>query len=106
MGLVIDTSALVAMERAGGSWSDKIGTEPAALPAIVYAELLVGVELAGNAGVRTSVSSSSPRAARSTPHIRRARSKPVFTTLRELPASCLLRPEELLRFVAIVAPAH
>jgi predicted nucleic acid-binding protein len=48
MGLVIDTSALVAIERSGGSWPDVVGDEPAALPAIVYAELLVGVELADN----------------------------------------------------------
>jgi predicted nucleic acid-binding protein len=52
MGLVIDTSALVAAERAGGSWeaaAERIGAEAVAVPAIVYAELLVGVELADDA---------------------------------------------------------
>jgi predicted nucleic acid-binding protein len=49
VGLVIDTSALVAAERAGDAWEHALaglGEEPVALPAIVYAELLVGVELA------------------------------------------------------------
>jgi predicted nucleic acid-binding protein len=47
MGLVIDTSALVALERSGGSWSDRLpADEQASVPAIVYAELLVGVHLA------------------------------------------------------------
>ncbi|MGH7569696.1 MAG: PIN domain-containing protein [Gemmatimonadales bacterium] len=53
MGLVIDTSALVASERAGESWEravSAIGDEPAVVPAIVYAELLVGVELADDPG--------------------------------------------------------
>ena len=39
MGLVIDTSALVALERAGAGWEHAIaglGNEPVALPAIVY----------------------------------------------------------------------
>ena len=60
MGVVIDTSALVAAERAArerpskdaGMWDRLVGeiaTEPAVLPAVVYAELLVGVRLAGNA---------------------------------------------------------
>ena len=51
MGLVIDTSALIALERAGTSWEQAIarhGDEPVALPAIVYGELLVGVSLARN----------------------------------------------------------
>jgi predicted nucleic acid-binding protein len=50
MGLVIDTSAAVAVERAGAEWPQLISSyagEPVALPAIVYAELLVGVALAG-----------------------------------------------------------
>jgi predicted nucleic acid-binding protein len=57
MGVVIDTSALVAIDRlasrssrSADAWSPlvaAIGDEPAAIPAIVYAELLVGVELAG-----------------------------------------------------------
>lgn len=56
MGVVIDTSALVAAERRRPSepgrvatWSALLGqiaAEPVVLPAIVYAELLVGVELA------------------------------------------------------------
>jgi len=46
MGLVIDTSALVAIERAAKPWRKALPDEPAALPAIVYAELLVGAELA------------------------------------------------------------
>ncbi len=49
MGLVIDTSALVAVERSSGAWEDTLsalGDEPSALPAIVYAELLAGVRLA------------------------------------------------------------
>ncbi len=51
MGLVIDTSALVVAERAGSKWEDTlaaIGDEAAVVPAIVYAELLVGVELAAD----------------------------------------------------------
>jgi predicted nucleic acid-binding protein len=53
VGFVIDTSALVAVERAAASWERTLaalGEEPAAVPAIVYAELLVGVELAADAG--------------------------------------------------------
>ncbi len=49
MGLVIDTSAAVAVERAGGGWQQLVescGDEPVALPASVYAELLVGVAMA------------------------------------------------------------
>ena len=49
MGLVIDTSAAVAVERAGATWDRLIASfesEAVALPAIVYAELLVGVALA------------------------------------------------------------
>ncbi|MGH7544679.1 MAG: type II toxin-antitoxin system VapC family toxin [Gemmatimonadota bacterium] len=52
MGLVLDTSALVALERgAGGArdWGEAlavVGDEPVVLPAIVYAELLAGVRLA------------------------------------------------------------
>jgi len=51
VGLVIDTSALVALERAGGDWEEALGNlgdERGVLPAIVYAELLVGVHLADN----------------------------------------------------------
>ena len=46
MGFVIDTSALVALERRAADWSNGLPDEPAALPAIVYAELLVGVKMA------------------------------------------------------------
>jgi predicted nucleic acid-binding protein len=47
MGLVIDTSALVALERSAGSWTAGLpDDEEASVPAIVYAELLVGVHLA------------------------------------------------------------
>ena len=49
MGLVIDTSALVAIERAGADWGAAIARfadEPVVIAAIGYAELLVGVELA------------------------------------------------------------
>jgi tRNA(fMet)-specific endonuclease VapC len=49
LGILIDTSALVALERGPISWNqalEQLGNEPAALPAIVLAELLVGVELA------------------------------------------------------------
>jgi predicted nucleic acid-binding protein len=50
VGLVLDTSALVSRERAGSGW-DGLGDldEAVVLPAIVYAELLVGAELAGSA---------------------------------------------------------
>ena len=46
MGVVIDTSALVALERSGADWPKSLPDEPAALAAIVYAELLVGVKMA------------------------------------------------------------
>jgi predicted nucleic acid-binding protein len=49
VGIVIDTSALVTVERAGTQWERAladVGDEPAVVPAIVYAELLVGVHLA------------------------------------------------------------
>jgi tRNA(fMet)-specific endonuclease VapC len=47
MGLVIDTSALVALERLRTTWAAGLPEgEPALIPAIVYAELLVGVRLA------------------------------------------------------------
>ena len=52
MGLVIDTSAFVALERETRAWDDplaKIGEEAVALPTIVYAELLAGVALADTA---------------------------------------------------------
>lgn len=49
MGLVLDTSALVALERAGASLPGALATladEEVAIPAIVVAELLAGVRLA------------------------------------------------------------
>jgi tRNA(fMet)-specific endonuclease VapC len=49
MGLVIDTSALAAVERAGSAWDEALRTlanEAVVVPAIVYAELVVGIELA------------------------------------------------------------
>lgn len=49
MGLVLDTSALIALERSGTNPSAALGAlgdEHPVLPAIVYAELLVGVHLA------------------------------------------------------------
>lgn len=49
---MIDTSALVAIERAAGSWEGalaSIAEEPATLPAVVCAELLAGVHLASSA---------------------------------------------------------
>ena len=57
MGVVVDTSALVAAERQGEpdtashpeGWNRLLGHlagEAAVLPAAVYAELLVGVQLA------------------------------------------------------------
>jgi len=51
VGLVIDTSAFVALERSGADWPAALGSyasEAIALPAAVYGELLVGVSLAGN----------------------------------------------------------
>jgi tRNA(fMet)-specific endonuclease VapC len=46
MGLVIDTSALVALERSSADWSAGLPDETAAVAAIVYAELLIGVKMA------------------------------------------------------------
>lgn len=51
MGLILDTSALVALERSVGT-SAPLSLEPAeiyALPAIVWAEALIGVRLAADA---------------------------------------------------------
>lgn len=59
MGVVVDTSALVAAERrreddisgtqlTWGSLLGRLANESAVLPAAVYAELLVGVHLAGS----------------------------------------------------------
>ena len=52
MGLVVDTSALVALERAPGDWEsglDGVADEPCVMPAIVLAEMLVGVHMAKGA---------------------------------------------------------
>jgi tRNA(fMet)-specific endonuclease VapC len=52
MGLIIDTSAFVALERQASDLSALAashGTEPVAMPAVVWAELLVGVRLAKDA---------------------------------------------------------
>ncbi len=49
MGVVVDTSALVALERADAGWDlllEEHRGDVVAIPAIVLAELLVGVELA------------------------------------------------------------
>jgi predicted nucleic acid-binding protein len=49
VGLVLDTSALIAVERSKVSLEQALGeraAEPAVIPAIVYAELQVGVLLA------------------------------------------------------------
>ncbi len=57
MGLVIDTSALVSVEREGTDWERflaELGEEPVVVPAIVYGELLVGVKLAGSAARASS----------------------------------------------------
>ena len=48
MGVVIDTSALVALERSADDWAKSLPDEPAALAAIVYAEMLVGVKMAAS----------------------------------------------------------
>jgi tRNA(fMet)-specific endonuclease VapC len=52
MGLVLDTSALVAVERSAADMEQALGdarSARAVVPAIVYAELLVGVRLADSA---------------------------------------------------------
>jgi len=52
VGLVLDTSALVDLERAREGWDEalgELGAEAAVVPAAVYAELLVGVRLAEDA---------------------------------------------------------
>ena len=57
MGLVIDTSALVSLERVESGWDGPLadlGDEAVVLPAIVYGELLVGVRLAGSAARASS----------------------------------------------------
>jgi predicted nucleic acid-binding protein len=52
VGLVVDTSALVTLERAGSRWERLVAAHAAealAMPAVVYAEILVGVLLADSA---------------------------------------------------------
>lgn len=54
MGLIIDTSALISIERGEVRLEEllaKHGGQPTAMPAIVWAELLAGVRLAGSAGI-------------------------------------------------------
>lgn len=49
MGLVIDTSALIELERRGPNWNitgSPPFDEPAVIAAIAYAEVMVGVRLA------------------------------------------------------------
>ena len=49
MGVVVDTSALIAFERVQSGWErlfERVGDEALALPAVVLAEILVGVRLA------------------------------------------------------------
>ncbi len=48
-GLVLDTSALIALERSSADLGEALGeraSKPAVVPAIVFTELLVGVRLA------------------------------------------------------------
>ena len=50
-GVVVDTSALVAIERDAAVWehvAQAASEAPAVVPAIVYAELLAGARLAGS----------------------------------------------------------
>ena len=52
MGLVVDTSAIVTLERAGSRWEQLVAAHAAealAMPAVVYAEILFGVLLADSA---------------------------------------------------------
>jgi len=49
MGLIIDTSAIIELERARASWErifESAGDEPVFLAAIVWAELVAGVHVA------------------------------------------------------------
>ena len=49
MGIVIDTSAIIELERARASWDailERAGEDPVFLPAIVWGELMAGVHLA------------------------------------------------------------
>jgi tRNA(fMet)-specific endonuclease VapC len=48
VGLLIDTSALIAIERGDASASDSLNDEAVAVPAVVLAELLVGVRMANS----------------------------------------------------------
>jgi len=51
MGLILDTSALVEIERAGEGLAPKsFERETIYLPAVVWAEALIGVRLANSAG--------------------------------------------------------
>lgn len=58
MGLILDTSALVAWERAenAGQTLALDSGEELVMPAVVWAEALAGVRLADSAGSRASKS--------------------------------------------------
>lgn len=52
MGLILDTSAVIALERGASlpaTALERIADEPVWMPAIVWAEALIGVRLAGSA---------------------------------------------------------
>ena len=53
MGLIIDTSALIEIERALAAGNEPVADadEPVVIPAIVWAEGMVGVNLAGDEAV-------------------------------------------------------
>lgn len=53
MGVVVDTSAFVDLERGIGQLDDALEEEAAVVPAIVVAELLVGVQLAEDTALAT-----------------------------------------------------
>lgn len=53
MGLIVDTSALIALERRRASFHSLLSSymeEPIAIPVIVWAELLIGVRMARDVG--------------------------------------------------------
>ena len=52
MGVLVDTSAIIELERGGGDWGalvKRAGEEPVYLSAVGWAELLAGVHLADSA---------------------------------------------------------
>lgn len=57
MGIVIDTSAMIALERSRASRDailEEAGEEPVILPPIVWGELMAGVHLADSVPRRVS----------------------------------------------------